>query len=392
MINIVLLHEGNMPTLEELYRVFQYMVINYSVSVRKINSSSFTNNDMKQTDVLISVRGHSPITYFVLKEALRLQKKICFFLDDDLKDMPRDSFWYPERRKWLIKCIGLCGCLMTPNRLIADEYRSLLKGNDTIIIDTAVIPETIQPIRKQDGITRIVMAASEWHTENFNKYVKKACFKISREYKEKVEFYFIGLHPDMKGLENTSKIEYVPSMDMETYVNYMTKHKYDIGIGILVPNHFTERKYFNKFVEYTRYGICGIYSKCMPFKLVVKDGVNGIYADNTEQSWYFAIKKLIDNPDLREKCVENAQIYLRTKHDEKYIFSKLVSECPWLISYKADTSGNIKHISYLYWSIRHIIFRTMESIYLTFSSLSHFGIGETIKKIKRKIKIIGGRK
>ena len=390
MVNIVLLHEGELPTLEEVYRSFQYLVKNYDVSLKKINSNHFSNKYMRETDVLICVRGHSPITYSVLKEASRLQKKICYFLDDDLKDMPRGSFWFPARGKWLIKCIGVCDTLMTTNRLIADEYKEYLKAGQTVLINATVIPETIQKPRSQDDTTKIVMAASEWHTQNFNRYVKDACIKISEEYRTKVEFYFIGIHPDMTKIGSTSKIEYVPSMNMETYVNYMTKNKYDIGIGVLKPNHFTERKYFNKFIEYTRYGICGIYSKCMPFELVVLDGINGIYTENTVAGWYRALKKLIDEPSLRRKCIENAQEYLRTKHNEKYIFTRLISECPWLVNFKAGRAGNMSNYHIL-WKVRQIIFRITERIYLTLLSLSLFGLPVTIKKIKRKIKPTGGK-
>ncbi len=392
MTNILLIHEGEMPTLEETYKSFQYLVNNYEVSLSKINSNDFSDENMNSTDVIICVRGHSPITFFILSEAQRLGKKIFYLLDDDLKDMPKGSFWFPTRRKWLLKCIGLCDGLFTTNLLIGEEYKSYLNKEKVIIANTAVDPKTIQSKRNNEETIRIVMAASEWHTINFIKYVKQACVKLAKLYKNNIEFYFVGLNPPMKEIDGFSKVNYVPSMNMQNYVEYMIGNKFDIGIAVLNPNHFNERKYFNKFIEYTRYGICGVYSKCMPFELVVKDGENGLFAENSEESWFTAIKKLIDEPELRKSCIENAQEYLRTKHLEEYLFSKMVKDCPDLIHFKSVSAGEMNKLKLIMWKIKHGIFRICESIYLTCSSVSHFGIGVTVEKIKRKIRILGGKK
>ena len=126
MSNIILLHEGELPTVEEAYRCFQYLVKKYGVDIRKINSNRVTSDEVQQCDIVLCIRGHSPITFFVLREAKRLGKKVFYLLDDDLKDMPKGSFWYPERRKWLLKCLKECEVLFTSNRLIADEYKNYL--------------------------------------------------------------------------------------------------------------------------------------------------------------------------------------------------------------------------------------------------------------------------
>ncbi len=392
MTNILLIHEGEMPTLEETYRSFQYLVNNYEVSLSKINSNDFSDENMNSTDVIICVRGHSPLTYFIISEAQRLGKKVFYVLDDDLKDMPKGSFWFPGRRKWLLKCIGLCDGLFTPNKLIGEEYKSYLKEEKVIIVNTAVDPQTIQLRRNDEEITKIVMAASEWHTSNFVKYVKQACVKLAKVYKSNIEFYFVGLNPPMKEIEGISKVNYIPSMNMQGYVEYMTYNKFDIGIAVLNPNHFNERKYFNKFIEYTRYGICGVYSKCMPFELVVKDCENGLFAENSEEAWFVAIQRLIDEPGLRRSCIENAQVYLRTRHSEEYLFSKMVKDCPDLINFNSVRVGEMNKFKLKMWRIKHGFFRICESIYLTCSSVSHFGIGATVEKIKRKIQILGGKR
>lgn len=201
-----------------------------------------------------------------------------------------------------------------------------------------------------------------------------------------MQWHFVGLHPDMSEVTGLSKVVYVPSMNMENYIRHMEKNRYDIGIAVLNPDHFNERKYFNKFIEYTRYGICGIYSNCMPFQLVVKDKENGIFTNNSDDGWYEALKLLIDNPELKKKCILNAQNYLATQHSEEFLMNKLVTDCKELVCFSAPKDKGINMQERFLWKIRQIIFRCMESIYLTFSSLSHFGIKETLFRIKRKFK------
>ncbi len=391
MTNILLLHEGEQPTLEEIYRSFQYLVRTRDVSVEKVNASRCNKNVLQKADVIICVRGQSPISYAILKIAAKSKIKIFYYLDDDLKDMPKGSFWYPERKKWLLKCIGLCEGLMTPNPLIADEYMDYLNCRRAIVINTAVKPEAIQKSRKLGANVKIVMAASEWHTVNFEKYVKPAYIQLEKKYHNQLEFWFVGLHPDMREITDQQMVHYVPSMNLEAYVLFMTENKFDIGIAVLNPDHFNERKYYNKFIEYTRYGICGIYSKCMPYELVIQDRSNGFFTNNTSEEWYTTLCDAIDYADLRQQCINNAQEYLRTNHKEEYIFEQLIADCPELVTYSINNETSFTISKVLPWKFRQLIFRTCETIFLTFSSLSHFGIGITIQKMKRKIGVGGGR-
>lgn len=386
MSKIILLHEGELPTVEETYRCYQYLVKKYGVDVNKINSNNVSSDELQQCDVVLCIRGHSPITYFVLREARRIGKKVFYLLDDDLKDMPKGSFWFPERRKWLLKCLKECEVLFTSNKLIAEEYKDFLALNKTVIINTSVDPKTICSFRDTGDVIKIVMAASDWHSQNFIKYVKNAALRISEEYKDKVEWHFVGLHPDMSEFTDLSRVVYVPSMNMENYVRHMKENKYDIGIAVLNPDHFNERKYFNKFIEYTRYGICGIYSDCMPFQLVVKDKENGLLTQNSDEGWYEAFKLLIANPKLKKRCILAAQDYLATQHSEEFLMTKLIEDCKELVYFTAPKDEGINKQMRFLWKARQVIFRCMESIYLTFSSLSHFGIKETLFRIKRKVK------
>ena len=124
----------------------------------------------------------------------------------------------------------------------------------------------------------------------------------------------------------------------------------------------------------------------MPFQLVVKDKENGIFTKNSDEGWYEAFKLLIENPELKETCIFAAQNYLATQHSEEFLMNKLIKDCRELVYFTAPKDKGINMQERFLWEIRQAIFRCMESVYLTFSSLSHFGIKETLFRIKRKVK------
>jgi nitrogen regulatory protein PII-like uncharacterized protein len=247
-----------------------------------------------------------------------------------------------------------------------------------------VKPEDITQTLAVSNTIKLVYAASEWHVTNFDSYIKPILPKLFEIYERRLEIYLVGLHPEIDVGEFNSQIFYVESMPMEKYDKYMRANHFDIGLAPLVTNHFTERKYFNKYIEYTKFGICGIYSDVMPYRLVVKDGWNGYLSENTPEDWLKSIRRVIDDGKAIENIINTAQEHLLTEHNEKSIFNKLATDIPELINYKASKI-KAKWPTYMYFlKLRHALFRICEMIYLTVYSLSHFGFSKTIEKIKRK--------
>lgn len=387
MSNILMLHEGEQPTLLSLYTIMCKFAEKHGCNVKKQYTNRLSEKELNWADIIICVRGESPATYAELRCARENGKYTVYFLDDDLKDMPKGSFRYPGRRKWLLKTIKQCSLLFTSSQLLADEYKEYVLQHRTALINTAVPEGDITKCPNDNEVTKIVYAASEWHISNFDAYIKPILPQLFAQYKKGIELYFIGLHPDVDVGEYSSQIHYIPGMSMQKYHEYMLSHHFDIGLAPLVTNHFTERKYFNKYIEYAKFGICGIYSDVLPYRLAVKDGWNGYLSENTPEAWLGAVKRAIDDKDKRERIIDTAQQHLRDEHNEEKIFERLLSDIPELISYKAPEMVN-GWPAYIYcYKLRYTWFRFCELVYLTTYSLIHFGLDTTFEKIKRKVKI-----
>lgn len=378
-----MLYEQTNPTVVIMGNVLEDFYRRFGGNIKIVNVLEVTESDIDNVDVMISVRGETPLMLGCLEYAKAQGKKRIFILDDDLKDIPKDMIRYPKRKKWLMKCIKTCELLLTSNQLIADEYRKYLGEKRTAIINTSVDERELNDIfyEKKD-IIKIVYAAGENHVVYFEKYIRPIMGALYDKYGKTLEFYFIGVNPCFTDEKYRKQVHCIAGMPFEQYTEYMKTTRFDIGLAPLDSNHFTARKYFNKFIEYAKDGICGIYSDCMPYQLVVKDCDNGYMAENNPGDWYRAINRAIENHEERIKCIENSQIHLREYHDGKKICEKLAKDIPELLNYENDVLNASAKIKYRF---RHRLFKLFESMYLTMFSIKCYGILYTINRVKRKI-------
>ena len=77
--------------------------------------------------------------------------------------------------------------------------------------------------------------------------------------------------------------------------------------GYAPGTEFHRCKHYNKYIEYAAWGIPGIYSAAEPYTQAVRDGENGLLCPNTEEGWYAAMARLIEDAALRRRLGETAR-------------------------------------------------------------------------------------
>jgi len=95
----------------------------------------------------------------------------------------------------------------------------------------------------------------------------------------------------------------------------------DFMVVPLVNNTYNRSKSSIKFLEASSYKIPGIWQRIRQYNEVVNNGDNGFLC-STEDEWYFAIKKMIDDSKLRksmgEKAFESIQSWRMERHIKEY--------------------------------------------------------------------------
>ena len=135
--------------------------------------------------------------------------------------------------------------------------------------------------------------------------VVPALQRIIKEYGSRICVEFIGYCPkELKEYNHVKTFDFMD--DYNEFRKFFASRKWDIGLGPLKDTEFNRSKTNNKYREYSSFHVAGIFSNMATYNYCVQDGINGLLVKNTEDAWYYAIKKLLDNTTLRETIAENA--------------------------------------------------------------------------------------
>lgn len=390
MTNVLLIYEVLEPTNQELYKLLSYLSDNRVFSLRRKACIEIAKRDIDWCDVVISVRSTSNYESRLSKYAKKLNKFWITSLDDDFlslgDDYGRNIRGYSNTRKeQLKKVLGYSDCLLTGNKLLAEKYTKIGNIPKYAMINTPVDCSSMVVPKINNGKVRIVYYVNDGTKNMFDLYIRPVILRLYELYRDKVALYFLAVHPDLSEYEDKLEIHYVPHMNFDAFLKYIAEAHFDIGLAPLDDNGFSRYKYFNKYIEYTRAGIVGIYSDCPLYRQVIIDGYNGLLCNNTVDEWLCAIDKFVTNPELRVKMANNAQCYAKENFDVKNITQKLLNDIPELYSYKAPNihvSGfKVISLRIHYWCFR---FRGwMSTIY---SCIRTGNMKALFRRIKEKIR------
>ncbi len=257
-------------------------------------------------DVLVFVRSDDSASLAAAETARRAGKYGIYVLDDDLLNVPpgmESSEYYarPETKARIRRIMGECRCFLTPSPVLLEKYGG---GFET----AAQIEEpclSVQPLRRPpSGTVRIGFAGSVDRAGDLDAFVAGALRRVRERYGNYVNFDFFGALPAAAGELGARHIPY--ENDYGRYRRTMAALGWDIALAPLPDTAFHRCKHYNKYIEYAACGVPGIYSDAAVYRRAVRDGENGLLAENTEEAWFEALCKLIEDRPLRRLLRENA--------------------------------------------------------------------------------------
>lgn len=361
MNNVLLLYESYEPTNAEIFNLLSLAELNGAINLRRAECIKIKPQDINWCDMIISVRSTSEIEWRLARYAKKLGKYWVLMLDDDFLSLDssygKDGEGYRNARKTALKKM-LCqtDCLLAVNKLLAEKYIKIGNIPGYVLTNTPFdCSKFTNPVQSNEK-TKLVFYVNDGTQVMFNRYLLPLLPKLLAEYSDKVAIYFLGVKPDVHEYEDKLEIHFVPHMPFEDFLQYLADQHFDIGLAPLDEEGFSKYKYFNKYVEYTRAGIAGIYTDCSLYRQVIESGYNGILCKNSVESWMEALAYLIDKPYERVKIVENAQLHAKENFDSNKVINKLLNDMPELGNYKSPkktaSAGRIFLIKFSYWSFR----------------------------------------
>ena len=196
---------------------------------------------------------------------------------------------------------------------LANTLNALRGKNDVEVLPNYIDPETYtynsELANREFDKRKIIgyQGSSTHYSDLFNSGVLEAISKLMKEY-DNLYFYVIGM-----GTEDL--YNYLPKdrviieggeRDHRNWVKKWQSLPIDIGIAPLINTKFNKSKSSIKYYEYALRKIPAVYSFSEPYSWKVIEGKTGYLASNTLE-WYNKLKRLIDDPILKEKIAKKAR-------------------------------------------------------------------------------------
>lgn len=358
--------ERKMPTVETMEISLKRVLAQENISIVFKRNVDVSNEDINTADVMILIRPHNFLSQKIAEEGKRTGVFIITFIDDDMLDLPLELPSIAWRMDSLKKVLKASELLLTSNPYLAGKYTKLIGGKRCVISDTSLSEEEIRniPVRKEEGeIVKLVYAAGAHHTDEVRTFLFPLLNYLNENCEKKISMTFVGINPDINHKKFRFEINYKEAMTLGEYRNWMAAQKFDIGFAPLSNNSFSKYKYFNKFFEYTISGIPAIYSDRDPYKLVIRNGVNGFLAKDDINEWGRITLKLINNRGVREECVINAIDLVKDKFSDTALLSLFRTQIPELFQRCKHVTGCRRLTFY---KMQYKFFLCMDTLYMIF--------------------------
>lgn len=340
MANVILEYEKHNISVDLCIAEFKEAFLHMKTRCREVQVGLIEKADIEWCDVYIAIRPNIPESAIMAQIVKAAKKVYAVYFDDDLLNRI-DSL--KKRNEATRQCLTIADIIMGVNPVLLGEYQQLFQCSRIVTLNTIVQPRDFAEYSPRKDVVQILYAAGMGHEVFFDTYISPILPQLIDKYKEKIHFTFVGVHPRIENLGPKNMFTFEPLMSIENYNLYMKKNHFDIGVAPLLNTPFCNNKYFNKFIEYSKAGVPGIYSNCMPATLIVVDGENGLLVDADPQKWLTALSYAIDNELEMKNCVINAQELLKEKFTLESSIQTLREHIPELENEHVDSTGyNIK--------------------------------------------------
>lgn len=125
--------------------------------------------------------------------------------------------------------------------------------------------------------------------------------------REDTHFELFGELPVNRQWREMPRVAVLHPMRWDSYLAHTAAHPADIGLAPLLPGVFNSARGPVKFVDYTRQGALGLYSRVPPYEGYVRDGVDGVLLPNEPAAWVEAIVNWAADSAGRARCVAAAR-------------------------------------------------------------------------------------
>jgi glycosyltransferase involved in cell wall biosynthesis len=235
---------------------------------------------------------------------------VLYFLDDDIPGILNDPYLplrYACKTAW--RYAGMARTLATTNAFVLVAANGLAERYGLGL--AAVVPplpvEACSPADGKgtaSGELTVFYHATASHRREI-RWLREVVQGVAAQMPD-VRFEFSGDRRTAGFYADMPNVRVVPPMSWPDFLAYTSSVRYDVGLAPLLDSPFNRCRSYVKFFDITRAGGVGVYSSATVFDEVVRDGANGVLADDSPRSWIAAVCRLCRDGALRRTLFEGA--------------------------------------------------------------------------------------
>jgi glycosyltransferase involved in cell wall biosynthesis len=285
-------------------------LIDYKV-MEEENSAGQTFID---SQVIVFIRNTNKEAYALLQEANRLNKRTIYSIDDHFLHLPNRGYGItmtdPERRETFARFLTEAQTVRVGSPYFAKHIQENYNKSTVCIqasVDFAWLEKAGVPTRSKQ--TLVIGYEGSYKEDDFEQVIP-ALLTIMEEYKHRIRLEFHGYVPS-ELIGHPGIVFFTGSSDYRTFMHILARRAWDIGIAPLQDSLYNRCKSNNKFREYSACRIPGIYSNLPTYADCVSHEQTGILTGHRTDDWYRAIKRLVEDEQLRTHIRRKAYRYVQ---------------------------------------------------------------------------------
>ena len=282
---------------------FSYLSELGLIEEKAVEIGMLSDGDIENADLIFLIRFFHEDVQKMVEKIHSMRKAVVWYIDDNYLSSANRQGSDDALGESYVSMFKLSDCVVVNNEEI---FQIGKKRNDKVFY----LP-TYQTLSKHDyvsskaeGVVRFGFMGTLGRDSDFEE-VEKAVEQVISQYQNRVEVEFIGYCPEkLKTHENVHHFDFI--FDYRKFRDFFEERQWDFAIAPLRDTQFNRSKTNNKYREYSSFAIPAVFSKMPTYTSCIRDGVNGLLVENTQQAWYDAICRMMDDGALRAKLAENA--------------------------------------------------------------------------------------
>jgi hypothetical protein len=286
--------------------------------------------DVHEADLVVFCRNVRSDRAEFLRTAVATGLPVLYDLDDNFFELPPDSsagrtYAQPEQLAMLTEYLSKASLVRVYSRpLLA---RACLLNSHVEMVSSGVDLRQVRPAKSPSGPVKLIYATSRLD-DSLGRIFLPALRRLMDEEGPRVETHFWGPQPpaELPGVRHHAVVH-----DYDRFLRRFSAAGFEIGLAPLADDVFHRSKTNTKFRDYGACGIAGVYSDVDVYADCVRDGETGLLVGNDTEAWYRALRRLVDDANLRKRIQQHARKEIEEHYSQERFAAVLLRQIEQLV-------------------------------------------------------------